>query len=109
MHVLWVESALYCYVVLYVYILENACSWVECALYCYVILCVYILENACSLGRIRLYCYVILCVYGLENACSLGGIRFILLCYIMWVYCRECMIFWSNPLYTVMLYYVGIL
>ena len=84
MHVLWIECALYCYVVLYVYILENACSWVECALYCYVILCVYIVENACSLGRIR----------------------FILLRYIMCVCFRECMYFGSNPLYTVMLYYV---
>ena len=55
-----------------------------------------------------LYCYVILCVYVLENACSLGGIRFILLCYIMCVWFRECTFFGSNALYTVMLYYVCI-
>jgi len=60
--------------------------WIECALYCYVVLYVYILENACSLDRMR----------------------FILLRCIICVYCRECMFFWSNALYTVTLYYMCI-
>jgi len=43
MHVLWVESALYCYVIVCVYGLENARSLVQMRfiLLCY-ILCVYV-------------------------------------------------------------------
>ena len=79
---------------------------VESALHCYVILCVYVLENTCSLDRMRfILLRCIICVY-FRECMFLGRIRFILLRYIMCVCFRECMFFGWNPLYTVTLYYV---